>query len=259
VSTQSVGTNTIPSTSATDLGPPLEATSPPESLLPSAPTSYPSIPFTAPPSVPLSTTTTLTPGPNGAAPTVTTTSTGSYTDPGSGITTTVSGNGGRANLVPNRVELAVPVVQQGGAQLNVLGGAQTSGFTTGVGLSLTDGDINLGLTYRRITPADLQSGGSNQYGANLSVGSKPRFTGSVSVLDQPGVAGDTITISGTLTAPLGNGWTGAASGTALLRPGDNNDTIAGGLQFSNDTYSVGVGVSQNGSETVGTVRFGVNF
>jgi hypothetical protein len=251
---------------AAALGGPLEATTDPSLFFPNAvpPTPVFASPAPAPnPNTSTTTTTTFNPGANGAAPTLTTTRAATVTDPDTGISATVSGVGTPPNFVPTSAEFGVPLLNDPGAQIRVIGGVRNSGavthFVTGVGATFTQGDLKLDASYRRLTPSDLQSEGTNVYAGSLSVGRDLRFTTGVTVTDAPGLNGDSTALSAALTAPLGNGWTGSINGRTVIRPGPDNDTVGGGLQFGNGNFSLNADLSRTGTETVGTVRFGVNF
>ena len=185
-----------------------------------------------------------------AMPTFTSPATRPPPDP-SGITAQLLGSNG--------VEVTLPLFNDHGAQINVIGGARGNSFVSGVGVGLADGDFKLDASYRRLTPADLQSEGTDLYAGSLTVGGDLRFTAGVAVQDAPGLRNDSTTINAGLTAPLGNGWTGSVNGRAVLRPGNDNDTVGAGLQLGNGSVNFGADLSQTGATTVGTVRFGINF
>jgi hypothetical protein len=256
-----MSTPTIPNHGAAALGGPIETTFDPSLFFSPPAPAEPTFtsPRTTPP--PLNTTTTLTPGANGAAPTLGTTSSGSFSDPTTGIVTNVSGSGQPPNFAPNNVELTLPLVRDGGLKVDGLVGARSAGFVTGVGASVTEGDITFSGSYRLLTPPDLQSQGTHLYGAGVTVG-KPdgvRFSATATLQDAPGVARDQTGLNAALTAPLGNGWTGSINGGVTLRPGADNDTVGGGLRFANPDFNAELRVNQTGGETVGTVRLGVSF
>jgi hypothetical protein len=245
--------------SATLLGGPIEANNDPAIFFRSQPLPAPvfASPATTPP--PVTTSTTLSPGAGGGAPSLTTTRTATVTDLDTGVGATVSGTGTAPNFAPNSVEFGVPLIDEGGAQIRVIGGVRTSGFVTGVGATLAGDEFKLDVGWRRLTPAGFDTEGTDLYAGGVTVGRDLRFTAGVAVTDAPGLGGDSTTYSATLTAPLGNGWTGSASGRVVARPGEDNDTVGGGLQFGNGDFSLQADVNQTGNETVGTVRFGVNF
>jgi hypothetical protein len=240
---------------ASDLGGPIELQADPSLFF--SPDTQPLPTFSVPKPPPSPLTSALTPG----AGSFSTSGSLRLTDPDSGIGVSANGTGAGAAFRPSGVELTLPLAQGDGLTFNALVGAQPQGFATGAGLGYTQGDVNATLQYRRFTPPDLRSPGSDQFSASLRVGNPKGFNGGVSatLLDSPGTRADTLSLGATLSAPLGDGWALNANGGVVLRPGPDNDRYSAGLSVGNGDLSVGANLLQTGSVTQGTVQLRVNF